>query len=510
MRVSILDLGSNSFRLLVADVAADGAIHPVLRAREFIHLGSEVAATGSLADDVIERAVGAVGHLAGLGLRAGAERSMAVATSAIRDASNSTEVVARLQEVAGIPVRVIDGQEEARLGFLGVASSIALPEGAHLVLDLGGGSLELAVGSGTELLWAESTDLGVSRLWAEYVTGDPLNDRAIAGLQKRVRSTLQPLVAQVRRLDPQWCVSIGGPSRALIQMALRTAATWQPATLNQAWVTAAGLTALRDQLVSMPLEERRAMPGMKSSRVEQIPTAAVIVSTMLDLLEIDRTVVSYWGLREGAILDTYGDAALAFGRQLRPAAVSRMERRFSPHSVHNTHVGGLAASLFDQLADVHQLDPAAADLLAAAAQLHTIGMGVGFRGYHRHGAYLIENSELRGFGPSEIAVLASVVRFHRRGIVGSDYPPFETLDAEQQLWVRGLAAILALADAADRGLDQAVEGIDLTVSNGEVVASFRGVDPELRQDWVESAEAAFRQVFDVGLSLEGVRVIDSF
>ncbi len=146
----------------------------------------------------------------------------------------------------------------------------------------------------------------------------------------------------------------------------------------------------------------------------------------------------------------------------------------------------------------------------AAAQLHTIGMGVGFRGYHRHGAYLIENSELRGFGPSEIAVLASIVRFHRRGIVGSNYPPFETLDAEQQGWVRGLAAILALADAADRGLDQSVEGIDLTVTDDEVVASFRGADPELRRDWVESAAAAFRQVFDVGLTLEGVRVIDSF
>lgn len=127
MRVSILDLGSNSFRLLVADVAADGAIHPVLRAREFIHLGSEVAATGSLADDVIERAVGAVGHLAGLGIRAGAERSMAVATSAIRDASNGTEVVARLQEAAGIPVRVIDGQEESEVAPLNKPNGRATP-----------------------------------------------------------------------------------------------------------------------------------------------------------------------------------------------------------------------------------------------------------------------------------------------------------------------------------------------------------------------------------------------
>ncbi|MFB3098760.1 MAG: Ppx/GppA phosphatase family protein, partial [Acidimicrobiia bacterium] len=141
MRVSILDLGSNSFRLLVADVASEGAIHPVLRAREFLRLGSEIASDGSLAENVIKRAEGAAGHLAGLASRTGAEQSMAVATSAIRDASNSEEVVDRLQTAAGMPIRVIDGQEEARLSFLGAASSIALPPGPHLVLDLGGGSL---------------------------------------------------------------------------------------------------------------------------------------------------------------------------------------------------------------------------------------------------------------------------------------------------------------------------------------------------------------------------------
>ena len=164
MRVSILDLGSNSFRLLVADVASEGAIRPVLRAREFLRLGSEVASDGSLAEDVIERAVGAAGHLAGLAYRTGAEQSIPVATSAIRDASNCDEVVDRLQVAAGMPIRVLDGQEEARLSFLDVASSIALPPGPHLVLDLGGGSLELAVGSGATPVWTDSADLGVSRL----------------------------------------------------------------------------------------------------------------------------------------------------------------------------------------------------------------------------------------------------------------------------------------------------------------------------------------------------------
>ena len=355
MRVSILDLGSNSFRLLVADVSSDGAIHPVLREREFLRLGSEVAATGSLTDDVIERAVGAAGHLAGLGLRSGAERSMAVATSAIRDAVNSENVVDRLQEAAGIPIRVIEGQEEARLGFLGVASSIAFPEGTHLVLDLGGGSLELAIGSGASPIWTESMDLGASRLWAKCVTSDPLSDEDVGRLQERVRSTLEPVLPRVQELDPNWCVSIGGPNRALVELALGRASPWRPATLNQTWVTRAELTALRDRMVPMSLRERVAMQGMKRARAEQLPTAAVIVATVLDLLNVSRTVVSNWGLREGAILDVYGDSSLAFGRQLRLVSVSRMERRFSPHAVHDAHVEALATSLFDQLSSIHRM-----------------------------------------------------------------------------------------------------------------------------------------------------------
>jgi len=435
---------------------------------------------------------------------------MAVATSAIRDASNNKEVVDRLQNAAAMPIRVIDGREEARLGFLGVASSVALPEGNHLVLDLGGGSLELAIGSRATPVWTESTDLGASRLWAECVTGDPLSDSDIAGLQDRVQSTLGPIVPQVHELDPNWCVSIGGPNRALVQMALNTSSTWQPTTLNQTWMTAGELTALRDRLVSMPLRERLTMPGMKSSRAEQLPAAAVIVATVLDLLDVDRTVISNWGLREGAILDAYGDSALAFGQQLRPAAVRRIERRFSPHSIHDAHVDRLARSLFNQLSDIHQVDQVAGDLLSFAARLHTIGMGVGFRGYHRHGAYLLENFELRGFEPWEIAMLASIVRFHRHGITGSNYPPFETLDTERQRWVRALTAILHLADTADRSLDQSVDSINLTVTDGKVIASFEGADPELRREWVESAEVAVRKVFDVRLKLEGVRIVDSF
>jgi exopolyphosphatase/guanosine-5'-triphosphate,3'-diphosphate pyrophosphatase len=231
MRVSILDLGSNSYRLLVADVASEGAIRPVLRAREFLRLGSEIASDGSLAEDVIKRAEGAAGHLAEIASCTGAEQSIAVATSPIRDASNCEEGVDRLQQAAGMPIRVIDGQEEARVSSLGVAASIALPLGPHLVLDLGGGSLELAVGSGATPVWTDSADLGVSRLHADCVRNDPLSGDDIARLQQRVGSRLEPIVPQVAMLHPGWTVSVGGPNRALVQLSRRTERLGRPRRL---------------------------------------------------------------------------------------------------------------------------------------------------------------------------------------------------------------------------------------------------------------------------------------
>lgn len=508
MRVSVLDLGSNSFRLLVADVEPNGAIRPLLRERELLHLGGDVAASGTISPVAAERAVAAVQHLTDLALRTGADRSIVVATSAIRDAANRAEVVDRLTTAAGSPVRVLSGEEEARLGFLGVAASVALPDGPHLVLDLGGGSLELTVGQGLSVEWSASVDLGVSRLHAELARSDPLATSDVAAIRRRIEDALRPLAGQVASNRPVATVLVGGPHRSIAQLIGARHLSWQPPTLNQLVIPAAEIHALGQELVELDIDGRRGVPGMKESRVAEMSTAALIVSTTLGLLDVEEATVSYWGLREGTILDAFGITELPLGLALRPASVDRMAARFSRHGDHDAHVERLAFSLFDQLGNTHGLDPSARELLGYAARLHTIGMSVSFKGFHRHGAYLIEHSELRGFDPHEIAMLASLVRFQRRGTTKGSYEPFAALHATDQQVIARLAPMLSLADALDRSLDQAVSAVRIEPIAGGVRAVLEGA-AELRRDWVESAVAAFAEGLGLTLELSGAAIVET-
>ena len=264
-------------------------------------------------------------------------------------------------------------------------------------------------------------------------------------------------------------------------------------------VTRDEIDSLAELLLDTPPRGRLRMPGMKRSRAAQIPTAAVIVSTVLEALEIDRTHLSYWGLREGAILDAFGITNVPTGSALRPASIERMERRFSPLSVHDAHVARLAGQIFDQLGSVHRLDDTDAELLEYGARLHTIGMGVAFRSHHRHGSYLVEHSEFRGFDPTEIAVLASLVRFHRRGFAQADYAPYQALSAQNRLRVDRSTALLHLADALDRSLDQSIRDVRLDLLADKLEIHLTGSHVALRQDWADRACEAFKATFDIDL-----------
>ena len=240
-----------------------------------------------------------------------------------------------------------------------------------------------------------------------------------------------------------------------------------------------------------------------------MPAASVIVRTVLQTLGIEETYLSYWGLREGVILDTFGISDIPTGRALRPASTHRMERRFSPHLVHDAHVAGLAGQIFDGLAGTHRLAEADRELLVHGARLHTIGMGVAFRSYHQHGSYLVEHSEFRGFDPTEIAILASLVRYHRRGYPQTPYAPYGALSAHDRLRVDRMVALLHLADPLDRTLDQSIETVTFELANGDVTIGLTGHQVGLRGNWVERAAEAFRATFGVELTFPEDTIIDS-
>jgi exopolyphosphatase / guanosine-5'-triphosphate,3'-diphosphate pyrophosphatase len=497
MRASVLDLGSNSFHVLVADLD-EGRVTPALRQREMLHLGAEVARHGQVRPAARARARETVAHLTELARRAGADERHAVATSALRDASNGAEVIAELGEAAGTPVRVLDGDQEARLGYLGVRAAVAVPAEPVLVLDLGGGSLELTVGDGGRILRTCSLPLGGSRLSA-LVDHDPPSPGEQEAVRERIDQHLGPVVGALRADAPSLTVAVGGTVRALARLAARDRGVWLPATLNQLRVTLAELSDLRDRLLALPLAGRLAVPGMDERRANHLHVAAAVLTRVLEHLGTDTVTISDWGLREGLLLDAHGLALVPAAAELRRRELERLRTTFVPDDPHPVHVAALAGAVFDGTTAVHGLDDRDRELLLAAASLHSIGEAVALRRQHVHGAYLLEHAELRGFDPEESAILATLVRFHPSRRLDDDFPPFASLDETARSRTRRLLALLQLADVLDRARDQAVTGVRATLLDGTIDLELSGDGLHVTDQELSQRTAAFRTVLGVGL-----------
>ena len=508
VRAAVIDLGSNSFRLLVADIERDGALRPVLRERELLYLGGRLGDDGVLSADDVAKAVASTKHLHDLAVRTGAQRIIAVATAAIRSAANRDSVLAELSAAAGSDVRLLDGEEEARLGFLGVAASLALADEPHLVLDLGGGSLELAIGTGAHVAWSTSLPIGTSRLHAAHAHSDPLSADAEHEIRAAVRAELVGPTTSVATHKPGAVAAIGGSVRATARIIAARTLGWTPGILNQFYVTADEIRATADLLRPMPRDQRLAVSGVKESRVDQIATATVILDEVFRQLDLERVWVSYWGLREGAIIDEYGSHDFPLGAALRATSVRRMADRFVRDTDHCAHVAALASSLFAQTRRLHGLAERDREMLLYAARLHTIGKSVAFNGYARHGAYLIEHSELRGFAPNEIAMLSTLIRFHRRGATRSDHAPYAHLTKPSRTRADVLTAILHTADMLDQALDQSVDGVELRHEPGVVHVRLQGANAHVRADWAARAAASMARAFDVSLVFDQHQLLE--
>lgn len=478
-----MDLGTNSFHLLVADVHPDGHIDPLVREKEMLRLGDVVSRHGSIPPTAADQAVATIRRFRLLAEAAGATEMLAKATSAIRRAANGGEVVDRIEEETGVRVDVIGGQEEARLIFGAVRASVVLDPAPALCFDLGGGSLEVMVGDAGSLMYATSVPLGVARLSAEYVRSDPISKRDRRELRARIVEVLAPVVAEVAPFEPKLAVGSSGTLESLAQMVAARREEDAPSSLNQLTITRRELLALDDEIVASKAADRLRMDGLDARRVDLITAGSIVLASAMELFDLDQLTISEWALREGIVLDAAGrHDPLDWSddpHAIRGASVLGLARRCNWSEAHARQVTTLALELFDATRSLHELGDADRELLEFAALLHDIGEHVSSTGHHRHGAYLVRNGQLRGFAPDEIELLAAIVRWHRRGEprVSDEFP---LLDAPTIERVRVLVGVLRIADGLDRGRNQAVYGIDAMVTPSLVLLRLRTVgDAEL-------------------------------
>jgi exopolyphosphatase / guanosine-5'-triphosphate,3'-diphosphate pyrophosphatase len=506
MRLAALDLGSNSFHLLVADVHPDGTFEPVTREKEMLRLGDEVSRHGRIPDAAIEHAVDTVRRFKRIADADGAIDVVAKATSAIRSAANGSDVVDRIEEDTGVDVDVISGTEEARLIFAAIRASVVLAPAPALCIDVGGGSVEFTVGDAGGLRWSTSEHLGVGRLTAELVENDPPSKGDRRRLEERIRSTLEPLEPEVAAFAPRMAVGTSGTLNDLARMVTAARTGEVPASSNGLTIARDDFLALHERIIRSTVAERRRMPGLEEQRAELLPAGSMLLAVAMDVFGVKDLTTSDWALREGIVLDTVRthdpDDWSDDPRALRRAAVAGLARRCNSSPEHTRHVVRLALSLFDQTKELHGLGPLDREMLEYAVILHDIGQHVSRKGHHRHAAYLVENGQLRGFSPDEVALLAALVRHHRRGDPKSSETRMAALSAEDRERVRRIVAILRVADGLDRGRQGVVERVDVELGPQLVMLRLhaRG-DAELECWGARRKRDLFERVFDRELEL---------
>jgi exopolyphosphatase/guanosine-5'-triphosphate,3'-diphosphate pyrophosphatase len=466
-RVAVIDLGSNSFRLVVFSSIAGQWWRRTDEIYEPVRIGAGEGETGALQSAPMERAlhtIEAYAHFCranGLAL----EKVLAVATSAIRDAANRDEFLSRVFEVSGLPVRVLSREEEARYGYLAAVNSTTLTDGA--MLDLGGGSVQLVGVAARTARELGSWPLGAVRMTEQFLPGEePATKKQLKALRAHVRDTLAEgagwLSATGERL-----VGIGGTVRNLAAAAQRRAELpsfgVQGFTLERD--TLAGMVA---ELAEMTPAERARVPGIKPERGDLILAGAAVIEAVLEAGEFAALEVTEAGLREGVFFERYLAPDEVFP-DVRAASVRNLAHRYRIDPPHVEHVAALALQMHDALVEQGVLDRASEEreLLWAAAELHDIGMTVDYDDHHKHSRYLILNAGLPGFTPREVALIAQMARYHRKGSPGFGELAALMREGDDELLARG-SALLRLAEQLERSRDQVVREVRVAVENGRV------------------------------------------
>jgi exopolyphosphatase/guanosine-5'-triphosphate,3'-diphosphate pyrophosphatase len=468
MRIAALDCGSNSFHLIVADVETGGRIQVLDRAKELVRIGDSTLHTGVIPPELFRRALDALKFLRRIADRHKPDALVAVATSAVREAQNGGEFVRAARDEVGIDIRVIRGDEEARLIYHGARGSLDLGKRRVALFDLGGGSLEVILADAQELYFAASLKLGVIRLTEACPVSDPPTPRERAQLAERARSQLEPVIARVRAMGFDFVAFTSGTASALAGLLglERERAGSQRATA----LPHKALAELEQRLGGLRAVERARLPGLDARRGDTIYTGAVVLRTVLDLTGAAEASLCETALREGIIADyvaTHRPGILLVEEfpDLRRRGVMELARRCQFREEHAAQVARLALSIFHQTRRLHGLPKGDAELLEYAALLHDVGFHVAAHRHHRHAEYLIQSHDMSGFSRDEVNVIALVARYHRKGEPSKNHVAFAALSKSDRNRVRHLAAILRIADGLDRTQGRLVRAVRCVVTD---------------------------------------------
>ena len=466
-RLAVIDLGSNSFRLVVFTWGEHGG-HGWWRRTDEIHeavrVGAGLDAAGELQAEPMERALETIELFAHFCRATGIDDVRPVATSAIRDATNQADFLKAARKRSGLEIEVLSPEDEARYGYLAAVNSTTLDDG--VALDLGGGSLQLSQVRGREALDMRSWPLGSVRMTERFLPGDKTKGKQL----KALRAHLAEELGSAKWLEEGGRLAgIGGTVRNL--GAAAELAADKPSFGVQGFLLERGaLDDLVERFADMSPEERGEVPGIKPERGDLILAGAVAVQTVMELGSFEALEVTEAGLREGVFY-----SELLEGRDpplfedVRRDSVLNLAATYDTDFAHVEHVARLALSMWDALgeAGAHPGDAGERELLWAAAMLHDIGTAVDYDDHHKHSRYLILNAGLPGYTTRETALIGQMARYHRKGNPSLGWASPLARSGDDDLLAR-CAALLRVGEQLERSRDQAVRAAHVGVDDGHV------------------------------------------
>ena len=466
MRIAAIDIGTNSVHVIIVQVRADRSFEIIDREKEMVRLGSGGLGGRSLTEPAMLAALQALGKFTRLAESHDVDEIVAAATSAVREADNGREFLGAIRQRTGIQVRVISGTEEARLIHRAAVYGVDVSGGAAVVVDVGGGSVELTQGAGARAHVAQSLKLGVIRLTEQFIRSDPLSRRDERQMVSHITETIAPTVEKIVSRGFDRVIGTSGTILSLGSLAVGEGRAVGSDDLRSRRVSAKQIRRLRRDLCALDLPGRLRLPGLDPRRADLAVAGSILLDTVLRQIGAVELTLCDLALREGLALDylSRNRAHIAKVEQfpdVRRRSVVELAERCNYASEHAEQVRRLSLSLFDQTQPAHGLGAREREWLDHAALLHDIGVHISYGRHHKHSYYLIKNGDLRGFEPEEVEAIALVARHHRRGLPKKSRGGYASLPGRHRRTVRTLAAMLRLAEGLDRSHAQSVGSVEI-------------------------------------------------
>lgn len=507
--VGVIDIGSNSVRMAIAQVLRTGELEVLERTQRPAALGHDTFIEGRLGQQAMNTAIGILRDYSKLLETYGVETMRAVATSAVREASNAEAFVDRVAMAVGLDLEVLDPTEESRLTVSAVREAVEdaldVGRGSALIADVGGGSTLLTVVEGGVITASESYAIGSIRLQEHMATTREAPERTVELLRYRIANVVDLVQRSLPVGEAESLLAVGEDAR----FAAEHAGQPVPSAERVATVGRVAFEKLVDECARRSAEQLASRYSLPFPNAVRLVPALLIYQAVLHATALEQMVVCNVSMRDGLLLDlarrVTGEEDTGLAESVVRSAETIGEKyRVDPR--HAEHVADLAVQLFDELEGEHGLGPRHRLLLRVAGTLHEVGKFISTRAHHKHCYYVIANSEVFGLSRREIEIVAHVARYHRRSAPKKTHLEYMTLPREDRMAVNKLASLLRVADALDRGHQQQIRELSFERRDSDLIIYVGGVvDLTLERRAMAEKADLFEETFGLRVRVEETR-----